>query len=90
MPISAVLESTPDVYSEGCEPGHTAAITAAILDHLDGQMVISLDSLICLIPGIRSSTQSTNLPDAGRSSFAGMATTTRSSRITSWHNSKKR
>jgi hypothetical protein len=50
MPISAVLESTPAVYVERCKPGHTAAITAAILDHLDEQMVISLDSLICLMP----------------------------------------
>ena len=50
MPISALLESAQDVHSEGCEGHHTDALAAAILDHLDEQSVISLDSLICLMP----------------------------------------
>ena len=49
MPISALLESAPDVHPERGER-HTEAITATILDHLNEQMVISLDSLICLMP----------------------------------------
>ena len=49
MAISAFLESTPDTQPGRCQC-HPDAITAAILDHLNEQMVISLDSLICLMP----------------------------------------
>ena len=50
MPISALLESAQDVHPEQWERHHTDALTAAILDHLNEQSVISLDSLICLMP----------------------------------------
>lgn len=50
MPISALLESAQDIHPERCERQHTDALTAAILDHLNEQAVISLDSLICLMP----------------------------------------
>jgi len=50
MPKSALLESAPDVHPERWEDHHADALTAAILDHLNEQSVISLDSLICLMP----------------------------------------
>ncbi len=50
MPISALLESAQDVHPERCERHPTDALTAAILDHLNEQSVISLDSLIYLMP----------------------------------------
>jgi hypothetical protein len=50
MPTSTFLESALDVSPVRCERHHTDAITATILDHLDEQAVISLDSLICLMP----------------------------------------
>ena len=46
MPMSALLESVPDVGRKY----HPDLITAAILDHLEEQTVISLDSLVCLMP----------------------------------------
>ena len=50
MPISALLESAQNVHPVGCERDHIDALSAAILDHLNEQTVISLDSLICLMP----------------------------------------
>ena len=50
MPFSALFESAQDVHPERCERHETNALTAAILDHLNEQSVISLDSLICLMP----------------------------------------
>ena len=50
MPINALLESAPDVYPVRAEHHHTDTLTATILDHLNEQTVISLDSLICLMP----------------------------------------
>lgn len=50
MPISVLLESAQDVHSELGERHDAEALTAAILDHLNEQSVISLDSLICLMP----------------------------------------
>lgn len=50
MPISALLESAQDVHPEQCEDHHTDSLTAAILDHLNEQAVMSLDSLIYLMP----------------------------------------
>jgi hypothetical protein len=50
MPINALLESAPDVQPVRCEHDHTDTLTATILDHLNEQTVISLDSLICLMP----------------------------------------
>jgi hypothetical protein len=50
MPINALLDSAPDVHPvRGGDP-HTDTLTATILDHLNEQTVISLDSLICLMP----------------------------------------
>jgi hypothetical protein len=50
MPIHAHLESAQDVHLERYERQHTDDLTAAILAHLNEQSVISLDSLICLMP----------------------------------------
>ncbi len=50
MPSNALLESAPEVHPVQCERDHTDALTATILDHLNEQTVISLDSLICLMP----------------------------------------
>ena len=50
MPISSLLESDPDVYPEQRERPHSDALTATILDHLNEQTVISLDTLVCLMP----------------------------------------
>ena len=50
MPMSPLLESAPDVQSLQWDRPHTDALTATILDHLNEQAVISLDSLICLMP----------------------------------------
>lgn len=50
MPTSSLLESAPDVHPVRRERSHTDAITATILDHLNEQTVISLDTLICLMP----------------------------------------
>jgi hypothetical protein len=45
--MNALLESAPDTQCEYQEPD---PITAAILGHLEEQTVISLDSLVCLMP----------------------------------------
>jgi hypothetical protein len=50
MPTSAFLDSAQDVHPVRCERPDTDALTATILDHVDEQTVISLDSLISLIP----------------------------------------
>ena len=50
MPINALLESAPEVHPVRGEHPHTDTLTATILDHLNEQTVISLDSLICLMP----------------------------------------
>lgn len=50
MPISALLEPAQDVHPVRCERDHIDVLIAAILDHLNEQTVISLDSLICLMP----------------------------------------
>jgi hypothetical protein len=50
MPINALLESVQDVDSERHERHHGDALMEAILDHLNEQSVISLDSLVCLMP----------------------------------------
>ncbi len=50
MPMSSLLESVPEVHPLRRERPHTDALTATILDHLNEQTVISLDSLICLMP----------------------------------------
>ena len=44
MPMSSLLESAPDVHPS------IDALAATILDHLNEQTVISLDSLIWLMP----------------------------------------
>ena len=46
MPISSLLESGPSVEA----PYDIDALTATILDHLSEQTVISLDTLVCLMP----------------------------------------
>ena len=50
MPTSSLLESGPDVHPLLCEHSKTDVLTATILDHLNEQTVISLDTLICLMP----------------------------------------
>ena len=50
MPMSSLLESAPDIHSLLHELADTDVLTATILDHLNEQTVISLDSLICLMP----------------------------------------
>jgi len=50
MPISSLLETDPDIHSLLRGYPDPDALTATILDHLNEQMVISLDSLICLMP----------------------------------------
>ena len=50
MPTSSLLESGPDVHPLLCENPNTDDLTAIILDHLNEQTVISLDTLICLMP----------------------------------------
>ena len=50
MPMSSLVESAPDVQSLERNRPDTDALTETILDHLNEQAVISLDSLICLMP----------------------------------------
>ena len=50
MPISSLLESDPVVQPVRRERPNTDALTETILDHLNEQTVISLDTLICLMP----------------------------------------
>ena len=50
MPMSSLLESVPEVHHFRQERSHTDALTETILDHLNEQTVITLDSLVCLMP----------------------------------------
>ncbi|MEK7236064.1 MAG: hypothetical protein AAB242_05545 [Nitrospirota bacterium] len=50
MSISSLLESDPEVHPLQGEHQDTDALTASILDHLNEQTVISLDTLVCLMP----------------------------------------
>lgn len=50
MSMSSLFEAAPSVHSLRREHPDRDALTAAILDHLKEQAVISLDSLICLMP----------------------------------------
>ena len=50
MPIGALLESAQDVHVGRHARHRGDALTSAILDHLNEQSVISLDSLVCLLP----------------------------------------
>jgi hypothetical protein len=50
MPTSSLLESASDFHPLQRECPDTDALAATILDHLNEQTVISLDSLICLMP----------------------------------------
>ena len=50
MPASSLLESDPDVHPLQGEDSHMDALTGTILDHLNEQTVISLDTLVCLMP----------------------------------------
>jgi hypothetical protein len=50
MPICSLLESAPDVQSLMREYPETETLEAIILAHLSEQTVISLDSLISLMP----------------------------------------
>ena len=50
MPISSLLESVHDVQLLLREHPDTDVLEATILDHLSEQTVISLDSLISLMP----------------------------------------
>jgi hypothetical protein len=48
--MSSLLESDPDVHPQQRGSFHVDLLTAIILDHLNEQAVISLDTLVCLIP----------------------------------------
>ena len=50
MQMSSLFESPPDVHPLQREHPDTDALTATILDHLNEQTVISLDTLMCLMP----------------------------------------
>ena len=50
MPMNSLLESAPDVHPLLREHPDTDVLTAIILNHLNELTVISLDSLICLMP----------------------------------------
>jgi hypothetical protein len=50
MTVSSLLESAPEVHPSQREWPDGDALTAIILDHLDEQTVITLDSLVCLMP----------------------------------------
>lgn len=50
MPMSLLLESTPDVCSVLHEYPNADTLPTIILEHLEEQTVISLDSLVSLMP----------------------------------------
>jgi hypothetical protein len=50
MPASSLVQSHPAVCLAHWEHSHADALTATILDHLNEQTVISLDTLVCLMP----------------------------------------
>ncbi len=50
MPTGSLLETDPDIHSLLRGHPDPDALTATILGHLDEQTVISLDSLVCLMP----------------------------------------
>ena len=50
MPTSSLFESAPDVHSLLREHPDTDVLMAIILDHLNEQTVVTMDSLICLMP----------------------------------------
>lgn len=50
MSVSSLLELDPEVHPLRQERPPTDALTATILDHLNEQTVISLDTLVCLMP----------------------------------------
>jgi hypothetical protein len=50
MPMSSLLESNQDVWSAIHEYPNADLLTTTILGHLDEQTVISLDSLVSLMP----------------------------------------
>jgi hypothetical protein len=50
MPVSSLLESDQGIHSLHGDRPDTDALTATILDHLHEQTVISLDTLVCLMP----------------------------------------
>jgi len=50
MPISSLLETVPDVQRVRRDYPATEVLTEVILNHLEEQTVISLDTLVCLMP----------------------------------------
>jgi hypothetical protein len=50
MRTSSLLEPAPDLQTFRPEYPHSDVLEATILEHLNEQTVISLDSLICLMP----------------------------------------
>ncbi len=50
MSVSSLLASQLDVRPSQHDCPHADTLTAIILDHLDEQTVITLDSLVCLMP----------------------------------------
>jgi hypothetical protein len=50
MPVSALREPGPAVHLLERERSASDALMVAILEHLNDQTVISLDTLVCLMP----------------------------------------
>ena len=50
MSASSLVESDPDVHPLVGERFQSDALAATIFDHLNEQTVISLDTLVCLMP----------------------------------------
>jgi hypothetical protein len=50
MTVSSLLESDPDIHPLRGEGSQVDTLTATILDHLNEQAVISMDTLVCLMP----------------------------------------
>jgi hypothetical protein len=90
MPFNALLGSAPDVHPAPYNGHHTDDLTATILDHLNEQTVISLDSLICLMPQYTWNQIFHAVDQLARchrgSSFAGIDSTICSFRPILWHN----
>ncbi len=50
MPTSSLLESDSEIHGLEWERSQRDVLTATILDHLNEQTVISMDTLVCLMP----------------------------------------
>lgn len=50
MPVSSLLQPHSDIRQSQHDCSMADALSAIILDHLNEQTVITLDSLVCLMP----------------------------------------